>query len=206
MGTPSGKRVYLYYGLNSGGLSMWSNAPYSTMVANFRADGHSVVLASEAEPQVAPCRFTNGGGQYREAFNSAINTMMNTVESTYGAADTNIIGGVSFGGLHAMMGATISGRFAAWFAHVPVVRIDALTEFSSVGDVKKFNPQYEVVGLSAKPGLLTWGTTDARVNYLLTIDLANQLPETVEKIGYAGMGHTTTSQSVADIRAWVLGL
>lgn len=202
-GMPSGKRIYLYYGLNSGGIaSQWSSSPYSDLVANLRSAGDSVVFASESEPQVQLCKFANGGEQYRTQFNDAINTLMNTVESIYGNANKNIIGGISYGGLHALMGVVINGRFSAWFVHVPVTRLDALTEFAGVGDVRWFNPQYEIKALSAKAGFITWGTLDTRVNGNLTADIANQLPNAVTKISYV-QDHSTNMQNVTDMTNWL---
>ncbi len=201
-GTPSGKRIYLYYGLNSGGLSFWGGAPMSDFVVSLRASGDEVVLASEAEPQANTCYFSDGGLQYRERFNQSINTLMNTIEATHGQSK-NIIGGISYGGLHAMMGGVINGRFAAWFAHLPVTRIDALTEFAGVGNVPQFNPQYEIKALLVKPAYISWGTADTRVNWTLTKAIADQLPSIVTKQEYAGQGHTTTTQNVTDMAAWI---
>ena len=199
----SGKRLYLYPGLNNG-VSQWSSGTPLDLVNAFRAAGHQVVLLPLPAPQA--CMFVNGGFQYRENFVASLNVMMNAVESVNGPAGLNIIGGISFGGLHSMMGAVATGRFAAWFAHVPVTRIDALSEFPSVGDVRAFNPQYELSPLKMTTGLVTWGTADTRVNGLLTKAIADQLPPSVSRIEYAGQDHSTTAQNVADIAAWVNAL
>lgn len=204
-GPSSGKRAYLYYGLNSGGIDQWSTPPLSDLVSGLRLAGDEVVLASEAEPQVNLCAYTNGGWQMREMFNASLNTLLDTIEAAHGPA-TNIIGGISFGGLHAMMGSASNGRFSAWFAHVPVTRLDALTEFAGVGEVARFNPFHDVGALALKTGYISWGTADTRVDWTLTKALADLLPSTVTKKEWTGQAHTTTSANVTDMLNWVGGV
>lgn len=198
----SGKRLYLWPGLNND-VAQWTSGNAKVLVDSFRAAGDAVVLANLPAPQ--SCMFVNGGFQYRDKFIASINTIMNAVEAAHGPAGLNIAGGISFGGLHSMMASVISGRFAAWFAHLPVTRIDALQEFPSVGDVKAFNPQQEVSALKMTSGLVTWGTLDTRVNGTLIKAIADQLPDRVSKIEYV-QGHETKTQNVADIAAWVNSL
>lgn len=199
-GATSGKRLYLFHGLNSS-ASYWESEPYLSMINAFRSAGCEVIAFNL--PTAQTCFYSTGGWQYREDFNAMINTVINTVEASHGAALKSIIGGVSYGGLHAMMGTAINGRFCAWWAHLPVVRVDALTELTGVGNAQGFNPQFEVEALGGKPGMIGWGTADTRVNWALAKDLADKLPNTVTKHEYPGLDHTTNSQGVADIVAWV---
>jgi hypothetical protein len=102
-----------------------------------------------------------------------------------------------------MVGMASVGRFNAWFANVPITRMDALSEFPSVGDVKQFNPYFDIPSLKDTTGLITWGTADTRVNGVLTKTLSESLGDGVTKIKYVGQDHTTTSQNVTDIARWV---
>jgi hypothetical protein len=43
-----------------------------------------------------------------------------------------------------MIGYAATGLFQAWFASLPVTRIDALAEFKGGGDVSYFDPANEV--------------------------------------------------------------
>ena len=201
-GTPSGKRLYLWPGLNSP-VTQWEEATtLAPFIAGLRAAGHSVVLASL--PTAQACFFDNGGWQYRELFNTHLNAIMDATEGTYGSAEENVAGGISFGGLHAMLAASSNGRISAWWALKPVTRIDALTELPSVGDVKRFNPQFLAPELSMKPGWIGWDAGDTRVNGPLTAALATQLPAETET--YTGTAHGTTTAMCNDILAWVNAL
>ena len=201
-GTPSGKRHYLFHGFN-GSVAQWSSAPYLGLVTALRAAGDSVVLLSSPAPQ--PCHWTNGGWQVREQFNAALNTVMDAVETLYGAA-VNRSGGFSMGGYWAMIAASSNGRIVTWFAHLPVTRVDALTELAGVGNAHRANPEYVIDELSLKPGWLGWGTADYRVNWTLTKAIADQLPATVSKHEYVGQDHTTTAGHVNDILEWLAAI
>jgi hypothetical protein len=102
-----------------------------------------------------------------------------------------------------MMAMASTGRFGFWFAHLPVTRIDALAEFPSVGDVKRFNPFFDVPSLANTTGFVTWGTADTRVNGALTKTLSQSFGAGVTKIEYVGQDHSTNAQNVTDMAAWV---
>jgi hypothetical protein len=88
--------------------------------------------------------------------------------------------------------------FDGWFAHLPVVRLDALVEMSGVGDVPAFNPQFQT--LSGR-GRISWGTSDTRVDWRLAQAL--QTDTTVDRVEYPGLGHETTPQAIDDILSWL---
>lgn len=199
-GTPAGKRLYLYPGLDSG-VSQWTSGTPLELVNDFQAAGYEVVLLPI--PNTLACFFTDGGWQYRTQFVAAMNAVMNAIEAAHGPSPDNIIGGISFGGLHAMIGMASSGRFKSWFAHLPVTYINALTEFPGVGPAARFNPFFELPSLVNTTGLITWGTADERTNWTLTAALAAKLGPGVTKIVYPGEDHTTTDQNVSDIASWV---
>ena len=204
-GAPSGRRQYLCHGLNANATT-WDSGPYLTLANSLRAAGDSLVLLNL--PVAQACAFVNGGWQYREQFNAQLNAVMDAVEAAHGTAPKNVIGGISYGGLHAMMAIVLNGRFMAWWVHLPVVRVDALgptgnPELANVGNIVKFNPQYEVAGLSLKKGLIGYGTADTRVKWQLTRDLAAQLPQPLITVrAYPGLDHTTNAAGAADIAAW----
>jgi hypothetical protein len=171
------------------------------LVNALRSAGDEVALLPLPVPMT--CFFPNGGWQYREQFAVALNLMMNAIESAHGPAAKNIVGGVSYGGLHSMMAIVTTGRFLGWFAHVPVTRIDALSEFPGVGDVKRFNPFFDIPSLTSTTGFISWGTADTRVNGALTKTLSQSLGAGVTKIEYVGQDHSTNAQNVVDMVGWV---
>jgi len=189
---PSGKQLFLFGDLG-GDISTWKQGRMRDFVDRLRADGHAVVLMPYPASPVR-CYWLDGGEQYREGFRA----MLTTVKAQTGAAQKLILG-ISYGGLHALMGADL---FDGWIAMQPVTRLDALAEFRGVGDVPSFNP-FHHPALQETPGLLQWGTRDGRVNGQLTADLASQLGARVTKVRYDS-DHTTTPAMLDDVRAWVV--
>jgi len=201
IGTPSGKRVYVWPGLN-GDNSQWSTSPFDTLISNFTAAGHSVVEI--VEPNSNPANFTNGGWQYRAAFNAAINTIMNAVEAQHGPVPKNIAGGASYGGLHSMMAFAMNGRFYGWWAHEPVTELCELNpEYAglTIGEAYRFDPFFEVAALKNTKGWISNGTQDTRVNGQLCGTLMAKLGS-VQQVTY-DQEHETNAQNVTDISAWV---
>jgi hypothetical protein len=97
--------------------------------------------------------------------------MLNTVSfisETYGRSRADVIGAISYGG----MAYATTGRFQAWFAGLPITRIDALEEYKNAGDLKLFDPFMEKGALANSQGLIAWGTSDERVNYRLSAKLS----------------------------------
>lgn len=181
---------------------MWTDTgPPKDLLNGLLAAGDEAVLFTGV-PDGVSCFFTNGGWQYRTQFIAMLNAVKQSVEAVHGTATKNLVGGISYGGLHAMMSAATTGWFKAWFAHVPVTYINALTEYSSVGNVPQFNPFYDVSALKNTTGWISWGTADTRTNYLLTQQLAWRMGSSVTKMGYTGETHDTTEQNVTDILSW----
>jgi hypothetical protein len=188
----NGRRVYLFPGLDVNVSADFGSGPLKEMVDRLRGWGADVVLLPLPAPRA--CMFADGGARYRERFAAAVFAM------TDGSRE-NIVGGVSYGGLHAMMAAATSDRFAGWFALLPVTRLDALAEFPGL-DVPQFNPLNETAALGLLPGFLEWGTADDRVNWHLTSQLADHL-KNVRKTEYPGHAHETTQQNIDDLMAWI---
>ena len=198
VGQWNGKRVYIFPGLDA---QVSDNGATTALAQAVSAAGSEAIVLPVPVP--VACFFSSGGWQYRDGFVSAINSMMNAVESSRGAAAKSIAGGISYGGLHSMMAAASNGRFAAWFSHLPVTRIDALAEFPLVGDVPRFNPFFDSDSLAQSVGWISWGTADTRVNGALTKSLAQQFSGSVSKVEYVGQDHSTNPGNIADMVGWI---
>jgi dienelactone hydrolase len=169
----------------------------NTLMQDLSNAGFQAVLMPIPLPTVA-CYFQKGGWQYREQFFQQLDTVMDAIEATNGQAK-NVAGGISFGGLHAMMAFASVGRFEAWFARVPVTYIDQPSEFPSVGDVPRFNSFWAIPAFIKSIGWISYGTLDTRVNWQLTAKLAAQFSPSVTVRAYAGQDHSTNLQNIADI-------
>jgi hypothetical protein len=112
-----------------------------------------------------------------------------------------MIAGVSYGGIHAMMGyAAHPKAFVGWEASLSVTKLAALEELRSVGAVPAFDPFQEVAALRGSQGYITWGGRDYRVDHRPAEALfaAIKSPVTLGN-GYAWLGHETTPLTVADL-------
>lgn len=196
VGVPT-TRVFIFQGY-PGDNSGWDAPPTTTLTTALTNSGYQVVLV--AQPVAQTCFFSDGGLRYQIAFKQYLLSLLKWLPPI----TRQFIGGISYGGLHSLMGMEYySDLFDGWFACLPVTRLDALTELSSVGTVTNFEPFSNSSILSLKNGLITWGTADTRVNYLLTIQLANNLAANITKIEYPGLGHVTGTQQINDILSWL---
>lgn len=195
----------MYGGLDSG-VSQWQSGQFGQLVTDMRADGHSVVGMSL--PLAQACFFSlEGSWYYREAFRTSVVAIKAAVDAQHGAASVNVVGGISYGGLHSMTAAVVTGVFNAWWAAVPVTRVDALNpEFPGVGDARWFNTQFEAAALKNSDGWVSWGTSDTRVNGLLTKELALRYSSSVTKVENVGGVHELTAQNALDLRTWISAL
>lgn len=195
----SDRRVYLFPGLDVNVSADFGEGPLKEMVNRLRA-GADVVLVPLPVPTA--CIFDHGGERYRQRFTATLRALVIAMDAAHGAR-LNIAGGVSYGGLHAMMAAATVDRFSGWFAMLPVVRLDALAEFPDL-DVPRFNPLNEAAALSRLPGFLTWGTADDRVNWHLTAQLADRIMgENIHVIEYPSQPHETRPHNIADLMEWI---
>jgi len=113
----------------------------------------------------------DGGKAYARAYISKLNQVVKWSEKFLGHANNYFIGGVSFGGLHALYGAEHFPVFKKYFALLPVIKLNALDEFSHYQNVSDFDPADTYRKLEYADGFLFWNTSDTKVDYLLTQEL-----------------------------------
>lgn len=200
----NGKRVYLIHGSLRYDRSQWDHPIFKPFVDGLTSNGFEVITFDL--PHFYSEYFFDGGLNYRAKFEQQLRTIIENAELVHGHMNS-IVGGFSFGGLHSMIAmADISDIFTAYFAILPVVEMTALSELKNMPS-SHFNPKNEVHILETKPGLISWGTQDFRVNYQHSIDLVNSMDQTkLTAIEYVGLGHETTTQVVNDTLTFVLGL
>jgi predicted esterase len=200
----NGKRVYLIHGSLKYSRAQWEHPVFKPFVDNLVASGYEVITFDL--PHFYSDYFYDGGLNYRVGFQNQLRTIISNVETDHGVMDS-IVGGFSFGGLHAMIAMSdISDIFQAYFAILPVVEISYLTELKGMAS-SHFRPINEVSILETKPGLISWGTLDNRVNYQYSKDLVNIMnPVTTTGIEYVGLDHTTSPEVVQDTIDWINNL
>lgn len=186
-----GPRVYLFSGF-PGDKTQWSQEPQISLSNSLDAAGYQVVLL--AVPVAMPELFVSYGKVYRLEFESYVRSTIEKIDAEYGHRKS-FVGGISYGGLHAIMA---SHMFDGWFAHLPVVRLDALTEMRCIGDVSSFNPQFETI---TGRGRLSCGSSDTRVNGSLTKSL--KVGADVDRVEYPGLDHETKPEAISDIIVWL---
>jgi hypothetical protein len=196
----AGSRVFLYPG-SSGEESSW-DGPLKVFVDELSASGHEIVFMRTAP--LLPCVFADDGGKsYRRAFASATDLVVKEVEASRGKR-RQIVGGVSYGGLHAMMAFALTGRFDAWFASLPVTKLEALDELRPLGAVPSFDPFQETDMLRGSTGFIAWSHNDKRVNDRLAADLAQRIDGPgITAVQHASDGHVSTDLQVRVLLGWL---
>lgn len=200
-------RVYLIHGLQST-QDDYLNEPFATWIAGLNSQGVEVITFNL--PFASPSYFTNEdyGQGYANGYRDFIAHVVERMNYWYGTPNRAIIGGISWGGLHAFMGIAFHRElFDAYFASVPVTRLTALTEFAG-GESNAFDPFQHADTLSLRTGYVQWGDQDFRVNFQLTIDLVNRIqdfngaPLTTRE--WDGLGHQSTPENLQAITDWLL--
>jgi hypothetical protein len=105
----------------------------------------------------------DGGHTYAMAYRSKLMQVVQWAERTLGHCDNYYIGGVSFGGLHALFGTEHLPIFKKYFALVPVIKINRLEEFKHYPGVPYFDPTNKFEKLADTEGFLYWNKSDTRV-------------------------------------------
>jgi hypothetical protein len=202
----SGKRLFLYAGLGED-TSAWSSFEIMSKLMNdLNADGHQALLMPLPSSPNA-CYFADGGQQYRIGFQNALLAAIEAATVQHGPAKQNIVLGISYGGLHSLIGQASVGMIDAWIANMPVTKLNQLSEFASLGEVTSFDPFQEIEALTNTFGLIQFDPiNDSRVNGALTQQFANQLGPGVKASAYPGVGHATTAAMTDEMRAWVNAL
>jgi hypothetical protein len=169
------------------------------LVDDFAARGYDVVVLDVPLPK--PCWFADGGAKYRTVYLRALDSVLSDATVKHGARAKTLITGISYGGLHAMMGYALRpGEFVGWQAGFSVTKLDALTELKSIGEVAGFDPFNQIERLQGSTGYLTWGSEDMRVDHRETEKLYALIRSPrIVGIDYQGETHETTMPMVSDI-------
>src|SRR5574343_564254 len=177
-------RIYLAHGFG-GNKDTYKNEPFKSWIQDLNLKGYDVVAYNLPSLDLLKA----SSFLYRHEFKRTMIILFSNVESSYGHLPS-ITGGVSFGGLHAMMSKILlPNYFDSYFAHLPVTDFTALDELKTF-DSTYFNPLNEYKDLIDKNGLIIYGNIDERVNFRLTIDLITRINTT----SYIELpiGHTST--------------
>lgn len=171
------KRVYLLHGFGND-WTMWSSEPYRSFVYEMLDLGYDIIFITIPYfKNVDQTRsLMANSADFYQMWTSRIARVKSGVENRYGLVSTNIVGGISFGGHHALLAAT-THLFDAYFALLPLVDPQSLSELSDIY-APNANVLNYVSSLSDIPGYVSWGTQDSRVDYVKSMEL------TVSLIGF----------------------
>lgn len=189
-------RVILIPGMDGSAKNFLSSPLFRDLADGYQKLGADVLVLNTPIPR--PCWFSDGGTAYRAGFIRELDDITTDAERRHGQRRTLLVG-ISYGGLHAMMGYALR-PFAGWQAGMSVTKLAALEELKSVGEVPLFDPFPLAWELKKGPGFITWGGRDSRVDHLLAERLFSRVRSaTVRGKGYAWLGHETTPLSVSDL-------
>jgi predicted esterase len=198
----NGKRIYLIHGFR-GNSSSYTRGNLKVLTDYLMANGYQVITFNL--PYTERYFFEDGGLAYRNLYKTRLEELRAQVDTDLGPAAKNIIGGFSFGGLHAMMGISITtGLFDSYLAMLPVTRINVLAEMSGINS-DQFNPFFEENVLKNFSGKMCWGTADMRVDYRLTITLASDLTglgANLDTTEFVGLGHDSSIDVINASITW----
>ncbi|HEY5749752.1 MAG TPA: hypothetical protein VIU12_26970 [Chryseolinea sp.] len=168
----NGKRlIYIHGGVKgeSNHLASLMNSPGNiNLVDSLNALGWQVLEFDLPNKKVVSDYWSDGGEAYAQAYLSKLNQVVKWSELELGHADDYCIGGVSFGGLHALYGEQHFPIFKKYFALLPVTKLNILKEFAHYDSVPAFDPTREYKKLAKAEGFLFWNTSDSRVGFLHT--------------------------------------
>lgn len=199
-------RIFLAHGFG-GDRMVYENYPFSGWRLDLQLAGYEVVTYN-----LPPWKFEyfsrDGGLEYRLSYIQFLKWLLREFETEKGPLP-QIAGGISFGGLHAMMAVELlPGEFSAWFGGVPVVDYTALSELAG-GSSEHFHPAERLDLLAATPGFLHYGEQDERVNYRLTIELIQQISQRPNFLSWQSLGpvgHASTPENLQIILDWLESL
>jgi peptidoglycan/LPS O-acetylase OafA/YrhL len=199
--TPTIGRVILIPGMDGSAANFLAIPLFRKWADGLAAMGADVVVLNTPIPKA--CWFKDGGTKYQALFLQELDDVTAAASAAHGRAAHTMIAGVSYGGIHAMMGYAARPRaFVGWEASLSVTKLAALEELQDAGPVPAFDPFAEMAVLKGSQGYLTWGGKDLRVDHRLAEALyrAIRSPAVVGK-GYAWLGHETTALTVSDALA-----
>lgn len=179
----------LYPGANHDNAMM--NVPaYKGLVDSLANRGWQVV-EFDLPSQPIQNQWADSGKAYRNAFLSKVRQAETWASETYGKADYSV-GGISYGGLHALIAAEYLPEFTHYFAVLPVMKIGVLSEFTG-REAPEFDATLRYLNLAEKRGYLAWNTSDERVGYQHTKNLylgLRKLGAAVKDSTYKSGGHS----------------
>jgi pimeloyl-ACP methyl ester carboxylesterase len=197
-GQNTGKRAFLIHGLGGHANTFNTSDKLRLLKDGMKDKGYQVVMFTLPDHEVYDL-FSDGGERYRAAYTKFLRWIIADTASRHGRASVTF-GGVSFGGLHAMMAAAINPNVDRYFCIKPVTDPAALTEFSAY-TVDQFNPLLEIASLRQKRGYILYADDDTRVNGSLTEQLLEDLHDVGASVNFTisyGTGHTTTAEIVQE--------
>jgi pimeloyl-ACP methyl ester carboxylesterase len=193
----SGKRlIYIHGGFlsTSNHLTALMNSKCNiNFVDSLSALGWQVIEFDLPNKKPVSDYWEDGGKAYVRAYESKLHQVVKWSEKFLGHADNYFIGGVSFGGLHALYGAEHFPVFKKYFALLPVIKLNASHEFSHYQSVPDFDPAETYTKLKNTDGFLFWNKSDTRVDYRLTHELYVKLKSIgapIDSLTASSGGHT----------------
>lgn len=209
-------RCYLFHGLGGDPASFSGAAPYNSLISGLVADDWQVFTvgelydgASQASQSEADFDSDPGhGSRFRERVITLHRDTANWVEWNYGlpATGRDLLIGVSWGGLMVELIAQSGLGLRGFACHLPATNPAVMTEFSG-DDLSGLHPASPHVA-NTGPGRISWGTSDTRVGFVDTQNLAsalNALNSQIVGVAYA-VDHTTTTGHVNDLLAWAAAI
>jgi pimeloyl-ACP methyl ester carboxylesterase len=195
------KRIYMTYGFGSD-LSNYESGEFKPWLDALNQTCHQVIVFSQ--PSQSTDNLKDGGLAWSIAYNSYLGKLYDEVNLKYGLVHTNIIGGVSFGGLHALMGAILRpDLFQVFFALKPVTDFQQLGELATIQDVY-FNPLKNINSLRYLKGYISYDLSDNRVNgSLAQMLLQNIGSPTIYGQQFFNSGHNSNANNLMPSILWL---
>ncbi len=180
---------------------------YAALAYELNAQGWQVIEFDL--PVFNPNYFADGGAAYAQAYANKLNQAMAWADLNYGQASVNVIGGISYGSIHTMMGVALLNKdFNGWFGVLAFTHLNDLDEMSDVY-APFFDPSQAQATktLASIPGYLVWNTTDDRVGDTDAINLFNNLTlmnANIQNHVYTEGGHTIDNGNLDYIYSWLI--
>jgi len=198
------KRIYITHGFG-GNKEVYDSDPFVLFFNNLRTSCYELI-SYDLPYGDFKIHFSQSGLIYKNNFTEYITQLKSEIENSRGTVSTNLVGGVSFGGLHAMMSIELTDNlFDGFFALKPVTDYTALIELSELSSAhfNVFN-NYQKLGLSK--GYIVYGSQDDRVDWLKTDYLKYRL----QADGLTGVdfdllteGHSSNDANLNMIFNWI---
>lgn len=198
----NGKRVFLIHGM-WGSHEMFEIGPYKTLKDALLSQGYEVV--SFDCPTFTASLFRDNGSYYKSQLISRLNLAIEQANQAFGHTAKNILGGISFGGMHALVAMAEMPQFEAYFALIPLLQVSKLGYFPNVNN-DGFKP--EASSLLNRPGYIAWSSDDLVVDYTQAeqfhMELVNLGADITHEV-YANQGHSI-SNDPSTLISWLNAL